>query len=65
VLGELADVLGLKQEHATTPENDATAIGPSEAKLNALIEQRPVTKASKDLRRPIRTAHSCWSAATN
>ena len=48
VLGELAGVLGLKHECAATPESGAAASGPTEAEIDAQIEQRRAAKAAKD-----------------
>jgi len=48
VLGELAGVLGLKQESAATPASSSTASGPTEAEIEAQIEQRRAAKSAKD-----------------
>jgi cysteinyl-tRNA synthetase len=47
LLQELAGVLGLKAEAATAGVG-ASMAGPSEAEINALIEQRRAAKAAKD-----------------
>jgi cysteinyl-tRNA synthetase len=51
LLRELAAVLGLRQEAATTPvpsETGASDAGPGDAEIDALIEARKAAKASRD-----------------
>jgi cysteinyl-tRNA synthetase len=48
VLGELAGVLGLKQESAAATASSALSSGPTEAEIEAQIEQRRAAKAAKD-----------------